>query len=199
LSEQDLSLVARELRHDVRNQLFALRTTMAVLEQSLAAPERLARSVHACALTLEHLTAEIQEYFALQSGDFTTSEIALDRLLKECFQPVALLANSHRLELSFDALYVKLSGRPVILTLALKHLARALIRMANKRITLGLRSVGEHATITARYTERRGLDEQAREEIEGDLKALRQCLGICRGSLETGPGALVISLPLALT
>lgn len=198
MNDQDFPLVARELRHDVRNQLFALRTTLAVLEQSLGAPERLARSVRSCAVALERLSAEIQEYFALHAGDFAATDIALDQFIKECFQPLATPANSHRIELSLDAPHVKLSGRPVVLSLALKHLARALMRLASRRVTVGLRGASGRAIITARYTERRGLDEQTREEIDGDLEALRQCLGLCRGSLETEPGALVISLPLAL-
>jgi len=199
LGEQDVALVIRELRHDVRNQLFALHTTMAVLEQSSGIPERLTRSVRACALALERLTAEVQEYFALQSGDFTTSEIALDRLLKECFQPIATSTNSHRLELLFDAMQVKLIGRPVILSLGLRHLARVLIRTAKRRVTVGLRSMGARATITARYTARRALDRHTSEEIEEDLLTLRQCLEVCRGSLDARPGMLVISLPLVLT
>jgi signal transduction histidine kinase len=191
-------LVTRELRHDIRNQLSALRTTLAVLEQHLDAPQRVARSLHACTGVLERLTAEIQEYFALQTGERAPTECEFDRLVADALQTVAAPAASLGIAIDFSRPQpVTINSRPVLVMMALRHLVRALMRLASRQISLTITAPENNVVLAINYTERPHLAAQIREEVNDDLAAARECLALCDGSLALAHARMTVALPTA--
>src|SRR5260370_30867255 len=87
-------LLARELRHDVRNQLFALRTAFAALGQTSGTDDRVQRSLKLCSLSLEKLTSAMEEYFALQTGERLAGAVDLSKLVDEALAPLLPAADA---------------------------------------------------------------------------------------------------------
>ena len=190
-------LVARELRHDVRNQLFALRTAFAALEKNPQAGDKIARSLGLCAASIDRLSLGLQEYFALESGEGISRELAMDAVVEETLAQLKPAAEA--LELKFEANIEKVSlhGRALLLKMALRRMISSVMGLAaGDGIKVSLRSEGDQARLEVSYRPRTAVAKEAVDESISALAVAEEVMALHGGSVRLEPGRLAAELPL---
>lgn len=186
--------IARELRHDARNQLFALRTAMAVLEQTLGRDQALSARLRLCSRSVEKLAATIQEYFALDTGEQTGDAVQLDELLAENAASLRPAAVAMGFDLELRAPPLQVHTRSVPLQIALRHLLRIALQHAASPLELTAERRASTVSVAAAWREKSGPPAPP-EVTDGELALVEGCLSLCKASLELLPGGFIIRLP----
>ena len=189
-------LVARELRHDVRNQLFALRTAFAALAQNVQSAERLQRSLGLCASALERLTSSMQEYFALQTGEPTASEFDLDGLITETIAAFAPATESLGIKFKVEIEPVKLRARKLLLGIAVRRMFSAISTLAIGEARIELHKNSHRAELGISYSPKPNVPSSAVEEAISSVALAEEAFGLDGGEVRLEPGRLVGSIPL---
>jgi signal transduction histidine kinase len=190
-----LDLIARELRHDVRNQLFALRTAFAALSQNPHMTDRAERSLRLCAGSLERLTSSMQEYFALQTGEKTDVEENLEKLVTEVVDGLKSAADALGLKFNLQLAPIKLSGRGPLLAMAIRRIVSAVMGMAAGEIAIRLHSDNVKVQIDTTYAARKDVPKQAVEESISSLALAEEVVTLHGGQLKLEPGHLLAWFP----
>jgi len=188
-------LLARELRHDVRNQLFALRTAFAALGQTSGTDDRLQRSLRLCSMSLEKLTSAMEEYFALQTGERLSEIVDLSKLVNEALAPLLPAADALGVKFDLKLDSFPLRGKNLLLSMAVKRIVAAAMGLTRGPVSISVQPNSTKVRLVVNYDARPDAAPESIQEANTGLALVSEILAIHGGKLDSAAGRIEMSLP----
>lgn len=189
-------LLEQELRHDARNQLFALRTSFATLELTGSRPDKLQRNLHLCMNALDKLSTLLDAYFALQTGEPSLTSVRLDEAIRDSAAVIKSGALSLGIRLELDLEPVTVETRPLLAAMTCRRMLNATIALAQGQIRITLRNNGHEAELSVRYHRRAEIDPAVATQSDNGYELVSEIVELHGARVSREPGKLVIRWPL---